>query len=204
MSTSDPPPTDVDPRRRLLRGVAAAVAEKGYAATTIADVVARAHVSKRTFYEHFPDKQACFLEAYRRGTDRLARRMLEAGTGTDGPWRERLRAALHAYFGVLVDAPASTRSFTAEVVAAGPDAVAARRANHRRTAEALVAVVDDVRRDEPGLRPLAPEIADAVVGAMSELVLHAVLDGRTADLRALDAPVLTLLGAVLTAPDPED
>jgi AcrR family transcriptional regulator len=193
-------PTDVDPRRRLLRGIAAAVAEKGYVATTIADVVGHARVSKRTFYEHFPDKQACYLEAYRRGTDRLGRRMLEAGVAAEGPWRERLRAAIAAYLAVLADAPASTRTFTAEIQAAGPEAVAARRAMHRRTAEALTQVVDHVRRDEPALAPLPPILADAVVGALTELVGNAVADGRTGEIPGLDEPVLALLAAVLTAP----
>lgn len=206
MTDPQPPSTppehggDADPRRRLLRGIAAAVAEKGYVATTIADVVRHAHVSKRTFYEHFPDKQACYLEAYRRGTDRLGRRMLEAGVAAEGPWRERLRAAIGAYLAVLVDAPASTHTFTAEIQAAGPEAIAARRAMHRRTAEALIVVVDHVRRDEPGLAPLPPVLADAVVGALTELVGNAVADDRTDDLPALDEPILTLLAAVLTAP----
>lgn len=188
---------DADPRRRLLRGIASAVAEKGYAATTIADVVRHARVSKRTFYEHFPDKQACYLEAYRRGTDRLGRRMLEAGIAAEGPWRERLRAAIAAYLAVLVDAPASTRTFTAEIQAAGPAAVAERRAMHRRTAEALVAVVDHVRRDEPGVGTLTPILADALVGAITELVGNAIAEDRTADLPSLDEPILTLLSAVL-------
>lgn len=190
-------PDDADPRRRLLRGIAAAVAEKGYAATTIADVVRHARVSKRTFYEHFPDKQACYLEAYRRGTDRLGRRMLEAGVAAEGPWRERLRAAIAAYLAVLIDAPASTRTFTAEIQAAGPTAVATRRAMHRRTADALVAVVDHVRRDDPGVGPLTPVLAEALVGAMTELVGNAIAEDRPEDLLGLDEPILVLVAAVV-------
>jgi AcrR family transcriptional regulator len=53
-----------DHRRRLLEGMAAAIAEHGYAATRLADVVAHARVSRRTFYEHFEDKEACFLALY--------------------------------------------------------------------------------------------------------------------------------------------
>lgn len=198
---------DADPARRLLRGIGAAVADKGYAATTIADIVRHAHVSKRTFYEHFPDKLSCYLEAYRRGTDHLARLMLEAGTRGDGPWRERLRAAIRTYLSVLVDAPASTRSFTTGIAAAGPEAIAARRAMHRRTAEALIAVVDHVRRDAPEIAPLRPIHAEAIVGALSELVLNAVADDRIEDLPTLDEPLIDLLAAVLTAharPDPTE
>ncbi len=194
------PARSPDPARRLLRGIAAAVAEKGYAATTISDVVRHAHVSKRTFYEHFPDKQTCYLEAYRRGTEHLARTMLEAGTATAGPWRERLRAALAAYLAVLVDVPSSTRSFTVGIPAAGPEAVAASRANHRRTAAAMIAIVDDLRRDAPELAPLRPVIAEAIVGALSELVLNAVADDRIDDLPTLGEPIIDLLAAVLTVP----
>lgn len=190
---------DDDPARRLLRGIGAAVADKGYAATTIADIVRHAHVSKRTFYEHFPDKQSCYLEAYRRGTEHLARLMLEAGTAGEGPWRDRLRAAIRAYLSVLVDAPASTRSFTTGIAAAGPEAIAARRAMHRRTAHALIAVVEHVRRDAPEIAPLRPIHAEAIVGALSELVLNAVADDRIEDLPTLDAPIIDLLAAVLTA-----
>ncbi|MBF6621323.1 MAG: TetR/AcrR family transcriptional regulator [Patulibacter sp.] len=201
----DPARPDADPARRLLRGVAAAVADKGYAATTIADIVRHAQVSKRTFYEHFPDKQHCYLEAYRRGTEHLARLMVEAGTTATGPWRERLRAAIRGYLGVLVATPDSTRSFTTGIPAAGSEAIAARRAMHRRTAEALIAVVDHVRRDTPELAPLRPLIAEAIVGALSELVLNAVADGRVDDLPTLDEPILELLSAVLTAdPDPTE
>src|SRR5262249_52961093 len=53
--------TAADLRRDLADGLAAAITDKGYAATTIADIVARARVSKRTFYEHFADKEACLL-----------------------------------------------------------------------------------------------------------------------------------------------
>lgn len=201
------PRRDDDPARRLLRGIGAAVADKGYAATTIADIVRHAHVSKRTFYEHFPDKLSCYLEAYRRGTEHLARLMLEAGTAGGGPWRDRLRAAIRAYLSVLVDAPGSTRSFTTGIAAAGPEAIAARRAMHRRTAEALIAVVEDVRRDAPEVAPLRPIHAEAIVGALSELILNAVAEDRIEDVPTLDEPIIDLLAAVLTAdarPDPTE
>nr|WP_282600133.1 TetR/AcrR family transcriptional regulator [Patulibacter sp. SYSU D01012] len=187
-----------------MRAIGTVVAEKGYAATTIADVVREAHVSKRTFYEHFDDKLACFLESYRRGNRGLVRRM-RAGAAGDGPWPERLRAALRAYLAVLVDAPAVTRTFTMEIQAAGPEALALRRRMHRATADALREIVDDVRRENPELRPLDATTAAAIVGAMTELILDAVADGRTGELERLDVPVGRLLHAVLTAPaDPTE
>src|SRR5687767_6279952 len=54
-------------RGRLLVAMSDVVGEKGYAAATVADVLAKAGVSRRTFYEHFADKEACFLAAYDHG-----------------------------------------------------------------------------------------------------------------------------------------
>src|SRR5688572_28032972 len=65
-------------RTRLLEAVGRAVAERGYAAETIDDVVRRAGVSKKTFYEHFADKEECFLAAYEAASEELLERVREA------------------------------------------------------------------------------------------------------------------------------
>ena len=52
-------------RGRMIAAMAETVAAKGYAATTVADVVARAGVSRKTFYEHFADREECFLDRLR-------------------------------------------------------------------------------------------------------------------------------------------
>ena len=59
--------TGAEVREALTGGLAAAIADKGYAATTIADIVMHARVSKRTFYEHFADKEACLMALYEQG-----------------------------------------------------------------------------------------------------------------------------------------
>src|SRR5438874_801201 len=56
-------------RERILTGMVQALAENGYARTTVADVIARSHTSRETFYEHFENKQACFLAAYARAVE---------------------------------------------------------------------------------------------------------------------------------------
>src|SRR5690242_1893989 len=61
-------------RERMLLAVAESVAEQGYATTTVADIIARARLSRRTFYEHFADKEECFLAAY----DTVAGQLLSA------------------------------------------------------------------------------------------------------------------------------
>src|SRR5690349_15535082 len=93
---------DVPHRMRLQHAMACAVAEKGYAAVTIADVVAGAQVSKRTFYEHFSGKEDCFFACYSDASDGLAGLVREAAAGSadrDGP--HRVVKAVRAYFQAL-------------------------------------------------------------------------------------------------------
>src|SRR4029079_8566329 len=118
-------------RARLLWAVGRAVAEKGYAAATIEDIVRDAGVSKKTFYEHFSDKLDCFLAAYEAASDELlahvraAQEGAEAGAaptaragsapadraGSAPPgdagseWLARTRAGIHAYLRWLAAEP---------------------------------------------------------------------------------------------------
>ncbi|MCZ7679603.1 MAG: TetR/AcrR family transcriptional regulator [Sandaracinaceae bacterium] len=95
---------------RLVEGLAAAVAEKGYAATTIADIVRHARVSKRTFYEHFPDKERCFLAAYQEASARTLAAIAEA-VDPSRPFEEQIRAAMRACLGALEENVTMTRTF---------------------------------------------------------------------------------------------
>ncbi|HEX8856534.1 MAG TPA: helix-turn-helix domain-containing protein, partial [Thermoleophilaceae bacterium] len=87
-------------RGRMLDAMAQSVAEKGYAATTVADVVGRAGVSRKTFYEHFRDKEDCFLEAWDAGVEILLDAVAQATTATED-WREGVRAGTRAYLETL-------------------------------------------------------------------------------------------------------
>ena len=73
------------PRGRLLDAMTAAVAENGYAATSVADVINRAHASRRTFYEQFADKEDCYLAAFRVASDYVAGRVARARRPTQFP-----------------------------------------------------------------------------------------------------------------------
>ena len=82
-------PVDIDPfRRRLLDGLAASIGERGYRASTVADIVRHARTSKRTFYGHFPSKEQCFLELLHADVENLAdgdSRRRRSGCGLAGP-----------------------------------------------------------------------------------------------------------------------
>src|SRR5918997_3825076 len=90
-----------DQRARMLRAMGGVVADKGYAAATVADVVRAAGVSRTTFYEQFRSKEDCFVEAYRHGVDVLIDEVRTAVRTTDGDWRAQLRAGMRAYLETL-------------------------------------------------------------------------------------------------------
>ncbi len=161
---------ELDHHARLVAGMTEALMDKGYVELTVADIVRCARVSKRTFYEHFGDKEACFLAAYAAMTSELLARIAEAAA-PELSAEEQLEAATRAYVSSLEERPALTRAFLADIQAAGPKAHEARRTVHRRFAMLLRALVDRGRIDRPELRPMSEDMATAVVGGINELVL---------------------------------
>jgi AcrR family transcriptional regulator len=198
-----PPPSGVDieadPRARLIQGLAEALSQKGYADISVADIVQCARVSKRTFYQHFADKEACYLATYAALSDDVLSRIAAAGK-SDLPAEERLVAATSAYLAALEERPALTRTFLIDIQAAGPEALKLRRSIHRRFADLLRHLVDRSRKERPGLRSPSPEMAAAIVGGINELVLLTVEDGRGKRLQEIGPTVIELLGSVLLAP----
>jgi AcrR family transcriptional regulator len=194
------------PRRRLMDALALAAAEKGYAAVTIADIVGPARVSKRTFYEHFADKEECLLALYEDTCDDLMRVLLDATVPPDQPWPDRVRAFATAYLGALERLPVINRTLLLEMQAAGARAYRLRAQTQQRFADLLCKLVEEGRQKHPEVRPLPPLLALAIVGGINELMLHAV-DPHLGPVpeqpfTALLDPVTELVTAVLTpAPD---
>jgi AcrR family transcriptional regulator len=177
-------------RRRLLTAMAAAVAEKGYAATSIGDVVGRARVSRTAFYRCFADKEEGFLAAYAEQADTHFSLIADAAARAES-WLGQLRAGVHAYVRELEAHPAYARSFLIEILAAGPRASELRAAVHDRHAT----LMRDWYASAPGsfdLPPLADEIFRAAVGATNELVIARLekLTGRGSSGSTEGAPSL--------------
>ena len=158
-------------RGRLLEAMAQCVAEQGYAATTVAQVIARAGVSRKTFYEQFADKRACFLAAWEVGTDILLAHVLAAGEEADG-WRARLRAGADAFLEILAAEPAFARSFMIEVLSVGDEALAHRAEIHERFADALAATHAQALAEGAGLGPVPHWACRAAAGAAWELTVE--------------------------------
>jgi AcrR family transcriptional regulator len=185
-------------RGRMLEAMAEAVAEKGYSATTVADVIARARVSRKTFYEQFRDKEACFLAAYDTGVELL----LETLRSVDVSGLDVLagaRARTRAYLQTLAAEPAFARTFLIEVAGAGPAALERREAVHDRFAGLLREQFEAARRQLPHLPEPPEEVYLAAVGATDLVVSRLVARGRVSELPQLEDAVLhiqlSLLGS---------
>lgn len=175
-------------RSRLLQGMAQAVARKGYADTTIADIVAGASVSRRTFYEHFDGKAACLIALYE-AASRNALKVLREAIDPTHPWEQQLERAIGAYLACMAAEPALMRTLFIEILHLGPEGLAARRAVNREIADYMVAVV--------GRERVTPQLAMAVVGGIHELVLQAIEDGRVDELPQLTRTAAALVKAVV-------
>jgi len=193
----DPSLVAASQRTRLLEAAGRAVADKGYAATTIEDIVRGAGVSKKTFYEHFADKLDCFLAAYEAASDelyehvRMAQDGAEADGGGRGAWLARTRAGIHAYLRWLAAEPALARVFLIEVAAAGPQALERRERLRDRYAERM--------RELQVANSVPDEIFHAVVAGADDLVVRRLREGG--HLPELEPILVYLQVSLLAGPE---
>jgi AcrR family transcriptional regulator len=184
-------------RARILASMATLVAEKGYAAVTIDDLARGARISKRTFYDHFADKERCFLAAYDAAAAHVYEAAERAASDSTLPARARVDAVFATYLKALAARPEMTRVFHVEIQAAGPEALDRHLAVNRRYAALLRRIVRD-----DGHAELERPMAIALLGAVHELVLHAIADGRTRGLPQQAATIGALVDAALAASAP--
>jgi AcrR family transcriptional regulator len=172
-------------RSRLELALVDAVAGKGYVATTVADIIAAAGVSRTTFYQQFKDKEDCFLHAYRRGADAQFRKVVEAVESVSDPL-EQLCRNLRAYLGALVDYPACARAFLLEVAAAGPRALAIKDEIELRYVDLLRRLHARFRERSSDLIEPPVEVFRAAVAAVDDMVVRRIREGRLAELAELE------------------
>ena len=201
-TVSDDSPIPATPgaehRARLLDGMARAVATKGYADTTIADIVREASVSRRTFYENFADKAECLIALFEAASGN-AIAVLRCAIAPASDWQIQIEQAMEAYFGVLARNPVLLRTLFIDILGLGAAGLAARRRANQQLADLLL----DVVNNRPGVRmrkaPLQPLMAMAVVGGIHEMVLQSIEQERVAQLDELVEPACVLLRAAISA-----
>lgn len=177
-------------RARLLAAMVEVCAERGAGDTTVAHVVARAGVSRRTFYELFSDREDCFLAAFDDGIARITSVLIPVYEQS-GRWAERVRAGLVALLRLLDEDPALARLLVVESLGAGPRALERRS----RVIETLAGVIDEGRDSGGSAKAdgLPPMIAEGVVGAVLS-VLHGRLAGESSgQLTELVNPLMSMV-----------
>lgn len=158
-------------RGRLLYAVAQVVAEKGYAAATVADVVDVAGVSRRTFYDQFPDKEACFLAAFDFAVETVVAQMAEAGQNIPpGDWRARMRSDLSTYLETLRAEPAFAWILHVEALGAGRVALEHRAGVLALFGERVRQTYEGARQADPALPELPDELFTVHSGGIDELI----------------------------------
>jgi AcrR family transcriptional regulator len=182
-------------RSRLCAAMAEVMAEKGYVATSVADVLQRSGVSRQSFYQVFDSKLDCFMAAFDVARDLLVQHLLEmigagedgrpaaGGAGAAGGPMERFEQGFTAYLEALAIELPYTRLFLIEVYAAGPEAI-------RRRAD-LQNMITDVLADLLGARDDAGRFTcRMIVAATSTLVTNAVAENDVEALRAVGPPLV--------------
>ncbi len=109
-------------RTRIIRGTAEVMMRKGYAETTVSEIVAAAGISREVFYAHFANKQHAYLAAQQYGTQYI----LESCTAayfSRADWCDRVWAALGALVELLAANPAFAHLRLVECYSAGPEAI---------------------------------------------------------------------------------
>jgi AcrR family transcriptional regulator len=182
-------------RHRLLEGMAHAVAAKGYAEVTIADIVREAAVSRRTFYEHFSTKGECLIALYEAASHN-ALKVLKEAIDPAHDWHEQIEKALTAYLGCMTQNPVLMRTLFIEILGLGAEGLEARRRVNQEIADFMLGVVNSGPAGKGRPEPMSRQMAMAVVGGINELVLEHIEQGRVARLVDLVVPSSQLVRAV--------
>ena len=157
-----------------------AASSSGYAAMRIEDVIAIAGVSRRTFYDHFANKEEAFLAAYELVLEQLLSGVTSA-FATGESWPSRVRRGLAAFLNLLAAEPVLAQVCVVEALAAGPRALA------RRTAamEAFQALLQPPEGDALATTTAPPVAVEAIVGGIYEVIYSRVMTQRTEELPSL-------------------
>jgi AcrR family transcriptional regulator len=170
-------------RARLLSAMLTCVGERGYAATTVPEVVATARVSRNAFYALFEDKTDCFMAV----CDELTAELLDAMYAlADAPdWIEAVRRGMTLYLRWWQDRPAVARAYLVELPAAGAGAAQQRDRHLAGFRDLFATLAARARVEDPGLPSLAPLAPRLLVLGINELVAEEVRAGRTSELDEL-------------------
>jgi AcrR family transcriptional regulator len=184
-------------RRRLITAMLDQVAEKGYPATTVGDVVSAARCSRNAFYELFEDKEACYIAASdQTGAELLA--ALASAAATEDSWRGALRSGTRSYLKWWVDNPGYAAAYLVHLPAAGERALEQRDRVYADFAAMFAGLAARARAEQPLLPPLPPLAPRLLVMAITELIAQEVREGRVKDLMKVEDELVRFIVKTLT------
>jgi AcrR family transcriptional regulator len=167
-------------RGRLALAMIDAIAQDGYRATRVADVISRAGVSRKTFYENFENKQECLLVTYDLILAEATRRIENAYREADG-WPDRVEAGIRALFDAAIDNPGALRLSLLEIAAVGPAGIERREESTGRFED----FIRDALELAPGQGKVSEVALKAIVGGLNRVLYRRVLRADREELHAL-------------------
>ncbi|MGA7703407.1 MAG: TetR/AcrR family transcriptional regulator [Solirubrobacteraceae bacterium] len=175
-------------RARILSAMFDLADKDGAGDVSIARIVERAGVSRRTFYDAFADRDDCFLAAFERGLELAGERVLPA-FGAERKWREKIRAGLLALLSFLDEEPAVGRLLIVESSAGGP-----RVRERRDKALAVVAVsIDEGRAQTAAAAALPPLTAEGLVGGVLSVIASRLVQVEREPLSGLANQLMSMI-----------
>jgi AcrR family transcriptional regulator len=160
---------------RLMEGLAASIREKGLAQTQVTDIVRHARASRRTFYNHFEDKEACFVELMNTLSDAF---LAEVADSIDrrAPLDIQIDQAIDTYLALITSDPGLTQTFAN--ASTGERIVMAQRQAFERYAELIVSVVESDSERDPRVAPVSLERAYMLVSGLHHTLVRALVRGE--------------------------
>ncbi len=178
-----------DQRRRILEATARLVSEHGYQETTIETIVREAKVGYATFYKHFADKEAAFLALLEAAIERNANRVEAAYKREEGPWADRVGAALGALFEDIAAHPAVAHACLVDSLTAGPKAVQL----HEKALKRLAPLLRPGRELNPRRDRLPATLEETLAGGVVWVLNQRLIGDEVEKLRALLPETLEFL-----------
>jgi AcrR family transcriptional regulator len=177
-------------RDRIFHAMETVMAVKGYADTSVADIIKVAGVSRQTFYQLFCSKQDCFLASFGQRQGSVLGTIFE--TPTSKAPLERFAALLRTYLTVMARDPAVSRLYLIGVYTAGREALAKRLEMQQQFVDAVAALFEAQTEQDRF-------VCQTLVAAVSTLVTNALLDDDPQAVRKLHQPLIPVAGRPMTA-----
>jgi AcrR family transcriptional regulator len=186
-------------RERIIAAMGVVIARDGYRGSKIHDIAKEARVSLRTFYLHFPSKEAVFLVLHERIVTAVVA-SIDSAVSFDQPWADAMREGFATYYKILTVEPRLTTAIILELTTLSEESSIAWEYARTEFSRMLSELVERGRAANPDVpsRPLTPLMARSVLGGVLELVTSYVLKGDAEHLTDLVDTSTDLLRAVVT------